>query len=98
MKTVALYRTKPLIIEAVEWTGNNLGEIWSFVGDSMLCEIYDAGLAPRGVNVIIHTLEGALDCREGDYIIKGIKGEFYPCKPDVFAKTYELVGGEDKNG
>ena len=44
----------------------------------------------------IHTLEGTMQASYGDYIIKGVKGEFYPCKPDIFEQTYEKV--EDENG
>lgn len=41
--------------------------------------------------LLLHTLEGTMEVSEGDYIIKGIKGEFYPCKPDIFEQTYEVV-------
>lgn len=89
------YRKKPVIIEAVQWTGLNLQEIKDFVGDKLKYEIYDAarqaGVAPPAVDIKIDTLEGEHIASKGDYIIKGIKGEFYPCKPDIFAKTYELV-------
>jgi hypothetical protein len=89
------YRKKPVIIEAVQWTGLNLQEIKDFVGDKLKYEIYDAawqaGVAPPAVDMKIDTLEGEHIASKGDYIIKGIKGEFYPCKPDIFAKTYELV-------
>jgi hypothetical protein len=89
------YRKKPVVIEAVQWTGLNLQEIKDFVGDKLKYEIYDAarqvGVAPPAVDMKIDTLEGEHIASKGDYIIKGIKGEFYPCKPDIFAKTYELV-------
>ncbi len=85
------YRKKPVVIEAVQWTGLNLKEIEDFVGQALDYEIYDtayqAGVAPPKVRVIIHTLEGDHEAKVGDYIIKGV----YPCKPDVFAKTYEAV-------
>ncbi len=51
-----------------------------------------------GNKITIHTLEGDMEAREGDYIIKGIKGEFYPCAPDIFEATYEPVDGEERRG
>ena len=87
------YRKKPIEIEAVQWTGSNLEEIKSFVGESLQYDIVDAawkvGKGVPCVHVVIKTLEGDHVCSEGDYIIKGIKGELYPCKPDIFAATYE---------
>lgn len=83
------YRKKPVVIEAVRWTGDNGKEIEAFCGaDVMFGTIYE----PDPVSAAcIHTLEGKMYARPGDYIIKGVNGEFYPCKPDVFAKTYERV-------
>lgn len=75
------YRKKPVVIEAVQWTGCNLKELQNFVGSA---STYDEQLT-------IHTLEGDHVANVGDYIIKGVQGEFYPCKPDIFAKTYEAV-------
>lgn len=81
------YRKKPVIIEAVQWNGDNIKEISSFINSRSFTfvsgEPYDA--------LIIHTLEGNHNATVGDYIIKGIQGEFYPCKPDIFEKTYEKV-------
>lgn len=85
---VQKWRKKPVIIEAVQWTGENhleilafckeFAEIWTPVDtDETICEI--------------HTLEGIMTASINDYIIKGIHGEFYPCKPSIFAKTYDLV-------
>lgn len=89
------YRKKSVVIEAVQWTGLNLEEIKSFVGESLQYDIIDTawevGKAPPHVNMIIKTLEGNHTCTKGDYIIKGIHGEFYPCKPDIFEESYELV-------
>ena len=89
------YRKKPVIIEAVQWTGLNLEEIKAFVGDALQYEIFDAawkaGVAAPKVEMKIKTLEGEMNVSEGDYVIKGVNGEFYPCKPDVFEKTYEIV-------
>ena len=89
------YRKKPVVIEAVQWNGLNLEEIKEFVGDSMIYEISDAawkvGKGAPAVYMEIETLEGNHKCNIGDYIIKGVKGEFYPCKPDIFMQTYERV-------
>ena len=92
------YRKKPVEIEAVQWDGLNLSEIQEFAGDHIDVEIYDAGYevgaVPPGVKIAIHTLEGDMTASKGDYIIKGVNGEFYPCKPDIFEKTYEKVDAE----
>ena len=76
------YTKKPVQIEAVQWTGNNYGEVEEFVG--MNCEVLCGYL-------LINTLEGTHMANEGDYIIKGINGKFYPCKPDIFEQTYDEV-------
>ena len=76
------YRKKPIVIEAIRWTGENVNEIWSFCGD---LEIWRT----TKNNIRIPTLEGEMECKEGSWIIKGIKGEYYPCKPDIFEQTYE---------
>jgi len=89
------YKTKPCKIEAIQWNGDNLEEIKSFVGDSLNYEIVDyawkLGICKPYVLMEILTLEGIMRAEEGDYIIKGLRNEFYPCKPDVFEKKYELV-------
>lgn len=76
------FRKKPVEIEAIQYTGNNLKELIEFVGGS---------LRVRGNLVVIVTLEGDMIVSEFDWVIKGINGEFYPCKPDIFEKTYEVV-------
>ena len=78
------FRKKPVVIEAVQWTGDNLSELCKFVPKQFRHnKIYQ----PMG----IVTLEGVMTVVEGDWIIKGLKGEFYPCKPDIFEMTYEPV-------
>jgi hypothetical protein len=80
------YRKKPVVIKAVQWTGENVNEILEFCADAE----FDMGIdGPK--NLEIKTLEGTMQADIGDYIIQGVKGEFYPCKPDVFEKTYEPV-------
>ena len=74
------YRKKPIIIEAIQWNGKNLSEIDNFMG--RLVE-------NKGTTLVIHTLEGDMEASINDYIIKGVNSEFYPCKPDIFDKTYE---------
>ena len=90
------FRKKPVVIEAVQWTGENLREIIAFTDGppitrshhaGMMWEQYEELVARDGL--IIFTLEGQHVATPGDWIIKGVKGEFYPCKPDIFAATYE---------
>ena len=76
------YRKKPVVVEAVQWTGENHAEMCEFIDP----EVFE--IIPH-VGLVIHTLEGDHHASPGDYIIKGVNGEFYPCKPDIFAKTYE---------
>jgi len=85
------YRKKPIAIEAVQFNGLNPTEIKEFVGENCEVEIYDNKVTPPVASIIIHTLEGDMEVSNGDYVIKGVKGEFYPCKPDIFEQTYESV-------
>lgn len=81
------YRKKPVIIEAIQWNGDNLNEIVMFTEKHNL---------QCGENELkIKTLEGNMIASLNDYIIKGVKGEFYPCKPDIFEQTYEEVVEND---
>lgn len=76
------YRKKPVVIEAVENIPSNLHLIQSLVGDSSyMHQLGDGKLS-------IMTLEGIMTANVGDWIIKGVKGECYPCKPDIFKATY----------
>ena len=92
---MAKYRKKPVEIEAIQWNGINLSEIKEFVGDSLVYDIIDTawqvGKGKPHVLMKIKTREGDMDVSEKDFIIKGINGEYYPCKPDIFEKTYESV-------
>ena len=90
------YRKKPVVIEAIQWDGLNFNDILKFTGSGniKLEEIRkpDADMRIPGSYVLtIRTLEGVMEASKGDYIIKGVNGEFYPCKPDIFEKTYEKV-------
>ena len=84
---MAKYRKKPVIIESIRWDGGNLSEIEEFVGSRIITSYYDNGEE----FLIIKTLEGDMKAQKGDWIIKGVKGEFYPCKPDIFEQTYEKI-------
>lgn len=92
------FRKKPVVIEAIRLLNNDdsieaciewvfkIGMETSLIGKSVTIEgVKDIG------GFYIPTLEGNMKAEFGDYIIKGVKGEFYPCKPDIFAKTYEAV-------
>jgi hypothetical protein len=81
------YRKKPVVIEAVQYDGKNFFAIRDFVGDKL--EIRQGHKA--GWRLFIRTLEGDMEVSVGDYVIKGVQGEFYPCKPDIFVETYELA-------
>lgn len=86
------YRKKPVIIEARLWdeTKTTLDVLKSMGMDDMRHSGH--GDRPNEVkNLGIKTLEGTMNVQKGDFIIRGIKGEFYPCKPDIFAATYEPV-------
>ena len=80
------FRKKPVVIEAVQWKGGNEEEIGMFAGQKVSCAREYGNFI-----LLVHTLEGTLKADRGDWIIKGVKGEFYPCKPDVFEQTYEIV-------
>lgn len=92
------YRKKPVVIEAIQFndTASNLEEIERFVGSQLKYEIFDSAWEvgkgrPHIRRMQIKTLEGDMHVSVGDYIIKGVKGEFYPCKPDIFEQTYEAL-------
>lgn len=93
------YVKKPVEIEALQICGN-VTEIKEFIGNNGDAYIADAyGVYPPFTEVIIHTLEGDMRATDGDYIIKGVKGEFYPCRKDIFEETYEKINevrGEKK--
>lgn len=84
------YRKKPVMIEAVRWTGDNGEEINNFCGNYAKFVTSRLGDAVF-YSLNIETLEGVMQASVGDYIIKGVNGEYYPCKSDIFAKTYDEV-------
>lgn len=90
------YTKLPVIVEAIQWDGKNLKEVTSFISGKPVdlseyaavfaWERYENIISDKGLT--INTLEGDMKASIGDYIIKGVNGEFYPCKPDIFNKTY----------
>jgi hypothetical protein len=98
------YRKKPVIIDALQWTGKNKREMFDFLTNGNCPDEYITTAFPVIIaenfyidhlkvlgGLIIKTLEGEHLANIGDYIIKGVHGEFYPCKPDIFRETYEEV-------
>lgn len=77
------YRKKPVIVEAFKWGTDVVPEWWENLGGTTI--------APASGSAFIPTLEGTMEARVGDYIIQGVQGEIYPCKPDIFEATYEEV-------
>lgn len=82
---------KPVTIDYVEWNGTNFDEVMNFMqdfhGHKVAYEDAEEAALKSG-EVFIRTLEGTMTASRGDLIIKGVNGEFYPCKPDIFEKSY----------
>lgn len=91
------YCKKPVEVKAVKLTNLNIWKISEEIGENVSLNLEtDAGWTagakvPPIYSLTIHTLEGDMKAQYGDYIIQGVNGEFYPCKPDIFEKTYEAV-------
>ena len=89
------YRKKPVVIEALRWTGRNLEEVQNFLGGSfvkyeVVCDTaWEVGKGIPFTEISIKTIDAVAIAINGDYIVKGVQGEFYPCKPDIFEATYE---------
>lgn len=95
---MAQFRKKPVVIEAIQWTGHNGTEIELFIGKRLKIKSVPSSIERELDNIPISeytveipTLEGVMTATKMDWIIKGVKGEFYPCKPDIFNETYEEV-------
>lgn len=87
---MAKYRKKPVVIEAIKYQrelGNNRMVNWLAQQNATV-----TGWLFHDGEITIPTLEGNMKASDGDWIIKGVKGEFYPCKPDIFEATYETAG------
>lgn len=87
---VKRYRTKPCEIEAIEFTRESYNEVVSFTDNKAKDLIVEKCINGKAY-CKIETLEGDMIATEGDFIIKGLRGEFYPCNPDVFKKKYEVI-------
>jgi hypothetical protein len=84
------FRKRPVVVEARELTTNNWDDLKTWINNLG----GDAFLGSGDISIGIRTLEGNMRADVGDWIIRGVNGEFYPCKPDIFEKTYEpIVGG-----
>ena len=101
-------RKKPVIVEAVQWNGKNVVEIYNHLEDLNVENQWEVKTSGKNFYIkfeneacqlgtlMIKTLEGEHKASIGDYIIKGVNGEFYPCKPDIFEKTYEIVNESEQ--
>ena len=81
------YRKKPVVIQAIQWKGDNRDEIFKFCPECY----FNVDFVTAKPNLVIRTLEGDMQASVKDFVIKGVNGEYYACKPDVFEKTYEFV-------
>jgi hypothetical protein len=86
------FRKKPVEIQAVQWTGDNTSDVidWVLHTGSRSARWHEP-TDPHGEHLAIDTLEGTMRAAVGDWIVRGVKGEHYPCKPDIFEATYEPV-------
>lgn len=84
------FRKKPVVIEAIRLDNISNEKVVEFMGGEERRNLHFS-INNREGTVRIHTLEGVMTAQSGDWIIKGVKGEFYPCKPDIFEATYEAV-------
>ena len=85
------FRAKPVIIEAIQWTGDNVLDVGDFLGNDNRNITW--GILHSKKSVSISTLGGIVIAYAGDWIVKGVQGEFYPRKPEIFEQTYEPVSG-----
>jgi hypothetical protein len=94
------FRKKPVVIEAMQWTGDNTSEVidWVLAMGNRVARWHGAIYGTADVAgllspqyIVIDTLEGTMRADVGDWIIRGVQGEHYPCKPDIFEATYEAV-------
>ena len=90
---MATYRKKPVEIQAIQWVSDNIEQVYEMLDDNLIINTDE-----DEVKHFINTLEGKMEMAWGDYVIQGVKGEFYPCKPDIFELTYEMVEKTNENG
>ena len=100
MTTVKKYRKKPVVVEAVQWDGSaqttrGAGAIADWIrehgGVAQWHPTWGSDVVKVSAQLTIITLEGAMEVSPDDFVIKGVQGEFYPCKPDIFEATYDGV-------
>lgn len=96
------YRKKPVVVEAFQYDGNLMNSNGEYYVPEWAVKAYENGVMFYGCGIgysegkyieelFIETLEGKFQVSVGDYVIQGVKGELYPCKPDIFKKIYEVV-------
>ena len=94
------FRKKPVVVNAVQWTGINVEEMHGWlsalaaaktVSEEVAQQVQFDMTKPPHIKLSIKTLEGEMAADHGDFVICGVKGELYPCKPDIFEATYEAV-------
>ena len=94
------FRKKPVVVDAWQWTGTTLRDAMNFCHQNNLPKFVPGTRSDKNglviTGLIIYTLEGDHLAEKGDWIIREIKGEYSPCKPDIFKKTYELVSEDNK--
>ena len=83
---MAQFRKKPVVIEAIQWSGSNWHEMYEFAGHTVYTADHDGLVVLR-----VKTLEGEVQAPPGHWLIRGVQGEFYPCDPNIFEATYEAV-------
>lgn len=88
------YTKKPVTIEAVLWDGKQISEVTPWIREALNKTWGEGAIMRTGDVIEIYTLEGIVKANPGDYILRGVKGELYPCKPDIFAATYSEAGEE----
>lgn len=93
---MARFRKKPVVVDAILWDGQNVAAVWELLGDDKLPSAPDSAYVNPGLGHVpalgtldIPTLEGTMTAQPGDWIIKGVEGELYPCKASIFDATYE---------
>lgn len=86
-----LYKKKPVVVEAMQYTPETMAECLQFLKDNEARYVL-ASAEPEVIDIKLVTLEGSMAVKYGDYIVKGVHGEFYPCKPDIFEATYGTSG------
>ena len=89
---MAKFRKKPVVVAAMQFDGKNQNEVMAWA--AKVAKTHETPFVPYQDTLGISTLEGDMEVSKGDWVIQGVKDEFYPCKPDIFAATYERVEGE----